>query len=164
MINKVVLANNQKAKLYCAKNLFPFMVSWCISLISAALTQLSRSLPVHFMAQSQDSGAGIDQDDSSRVLILQIKSHSGVSAQLQLGTKGHGLILFLISLWPDMEKDIFLHKQSYSQNKFYLKICINWNNSAFATKQRKMYKQTTSMSKIRQPNIYRHKDYVTIFF
>ena len=100
------------------------MVSWYISLISAAFTQLSRSLTVHFMAQSQDSGAGIDQDDSSRVLILQIKSHSTVSAQLQLGTKGHGLILILVSLLLDMEKDFFTQAK-FQPKQIYLKMCVN---------------------------------------
>ena len=61
----------------------------------------------------------------------------------------------------DMEKDNFFTPAKFEQKLFYPRKCVTCDKREFATKQHKMC-LTTSISKIRLPNIYRSNNYVTI--
>ena len=61
----------------------------------------------------------------------------------------------------DMEKDNFFTPAKFEQKLFYPRKCVTCDKREFATKQHKMC-LTTSISKIRLPNIYRSNNYITI--
>ena len=57
------------------------------------------------------------------------------------------------------KKNIFLNTARFEQKLFYPRKCANWDKSEFATKKHKMY-LTTSMSKIRLPQICKGNNYI----
>ena len=57
------------------------------------------------------------------------------------------------------EKKLFFTQGMFHPKLFYLKKCVNFDKSEFATKQHEMY-LTTRISKTRLPHIYRGKNCV----